>query len=137
MALHAITASMEHCSEDGTFWDAVALPAGPPCGGVEQAISALAMVAARANFPPVIFKASIKNQITTKDPARRSRNQISEYLPQRRKGREGRRLRVKVFHKRSYLSLLSLATLRLGGRNFRLRVRSACRSFVQATQISN
>ena len=28
--------------------------------------------------------------------ARQSRNQSSEYLPQRRKGRKGRRLRVKI-----------------------------------------
>jgi len=36
----------------------------------------------------------IKFYITTKCPARQSRNQSSEYLPQRREGRKGRRIRV-------------------------------------------
>jgi hypothetical protein len=32
-----------------------------------------------------------KFDLTTKDPVRQSRNQIPEYLPQRRKGRKGRK----------------------------------------------
>ena len=41
-------------------------------------------------------------------------------------------------HSKGYcLSSLNLATLRLGERNLRRRVRSASRSFAQATQITN
>src|SRR5580765_5301827 len=66
--------------------------------------------------------------LTTKNPARQSDNPISEYLPQRRKGCKGRRLRMKIIPASFYLSPLNLATLRLGGRSFRLRVLSASRS---------
>src|SRR5258705_2403013 len=49
----------------------------------------------------------------------------SDYLAQRRQGRKVWRLRVKIICKSFHLSLLNLATLRLGGRNFRLRLLSA------------
>src|SRR5882724_559634 len=76
-----------------------------------------------------------RKDLTTKNPARQSDNQISEYLPQRRKGRKGRRLRMKINPTSFHLSPLNLATLRLGGRNFRLRVLSASGSLAQAMQI--
>ena len=44
---------------------------------------------------------------------------------------------MKIIRKNFYLSLLNLATLRLGGRKFRLRVLSASRSFAHAAQILN
>src|SRR5438105_12056507 len=75
-----------------------------------------------------------RKDLTTKNSARQSDNQISEYLPQRRKGRKGRkgrRLRMKINPTSFHLSPLNLATLRLGGRNFRLRVLSASRSLAQ------
>src|SRR5438094_10545277 len=43
--------------------------------------------------------ASNKDNLTTAIPARQSRNRNSEYLPQRRKGRKVRRLRVKIIYK--------------------------------------
>jgi hypothetical protein len=46
--------------------------------------------------------------------ARRSRNQISEYLPQMRKGREVGKLRVQMICKRLSLFSITLASLRLG-----------------------
>ena len=55
---------------------------------------------------------------------RLSRNRNSEYLPQRRKGRKVRRLRVKIIYKSFCPFPISLAPLRLGGRNSRLRVLS-------------
>jgi len=96
-------------------------------------------------------KAATKRQFSPRGgPAWQSRNRISEYLPQRRQGRKGRRLRVKIIRKNFYLSPLNLATLpfdftqggevlepRLGGRNFRPRVLSASRSFAHAAQILN
>jgi len=42
---------------------------------------------------------------------------------------------MKIIPTSFYLSPLNLATLRLGGRNFRLRVLSASRSLAQAMQI--
>src|SRR5258705_6907159 len=53
--------------------------------------------------------------LTTKDPARQSRNRNSEYLPQRRKWRKVRRLRVKIIHKSLCPFPITLAPLRLGG----------------------
>src|ERR1700754_4498777 len=73
---------------------------------------------------------------TTKDPVRQSRNRNSEYLPQRRKGRKVRRLRVKIIYKSFCPFPVTLAPLRLGGRNSRLRVLDA-RLFAQAAQIFN
>src|SRR6266513_5114413 len=64
------------------------------------------------------------NLLTKKDPVRRSRNRNSEYLPQRRKGRKVRRLRVKIIYKSFCPFPITLAPLRLGGRNSRLRVLS-------------
>src|SRR6266513_4420052 len=64
------------------------------------------------------------NLLTKKDPVRRSRNRNSEYLPQRRKGRKVRRLRVKIIYKSFCPFPTTLAPLRLGGRNSRLRVLS-------------
>src|SRR6476620_10347463 len=61
---------------------------------------------------------------TTKIPVRLSRNRNSEYLPQRRKGRKVRRLRVKIIYKSFCPFPITLAPLRLGGRNSRLRVLS-------------
>ena len=55
---------------------------------------------------------------------RLSRNRSSEYLPQRRKGRKVRRLRVKIIYKSFCPFPITLAPLRLGGRNSRLRVLS-------------
>src|SRR5882672_4236874 len=43
--------------------------------------------------------ASNKDNLTTAIPARQSRNRNSECLPQRRKGRKVRRLRVKIIYK--------------------------------------
>lgn len=71
---------------------------------------------------------------TTKDLARRSRNRISEYLPQRRQDRKGRTIPVKIIRNIFIFPPPNLATLRLGGSNFRLRVLSASRSFAQAGQ---
>jgi hypothetical protein len=48
----------------------------------------------------------------TENPARLRRNEISEYLPQRRKGGEVRRLRVKLICKRFSLFPITLAPLR-------------------------
>jgi len=45
------------------------------------------------------FKVSCEQIFTTEGAARHSRNEISEYLPQRRKGRKGRRLRVNIIRK--------------------------------------
>jgi hypothetical protein len=45
---------------------------------------------------------------TTKDLARQSRNQMSEYLSQRRKGRKGRRKNVKIIRKNIYFSSFEL-----------------------------
>src|SRR5258705_2888875 len=75
--------------------------------------------------------------ITTKHLARLSRNRNSEYLPQRRKGRKVRRLRVKIIYKSFCPFPITLAPLRLGGRNSRLRVLSMARLFAQAAQIFN
>ena len=75
-----------------------------------------------------------RKDVSTKNPVRQSGNKL-EYLPQRRKGRKVRRLRVKIIPTSFYLSPLNLATLRLGGKNFRLRVLSASRSLAQAMQI--
>src|SRR4030095_8313671 len=61
---------------------------------------------------------------TTEIPVRMSRNRNSEYLPQRRKGRKVRRLRVKIIYKSFCPFPITLAPLRLGGRNSRLRVLS-------------
>src|ERR1700752_2032771 len=61
---------------------------------------------------------------TTEIPVRQSRNRNSEYLPQRRKGRKVRRLRVKIIYKSFCPFPVTLAPLRLGGRNSRLRVLS-------------
>ena len=63
IALHAVTPKMEHCSEDWKFEEAAAATGGLLCGCAEHADSTPTKVAARANFPPVIFTASIKNQI--------------------------------------------------------------------------
>jgi len=52
---------------------------------------------------------------TTKIPARLSRNRISDYLPQRRQGRKGRRKHVKIFRKNICLFPPNLASLRLCG----------------------
>ena len=63
-----------------------------------------------------------RNSNTIADgPVRQSRNRNSEYLPQRRKGRKVRRLRVKSFIR---VFVLSPQPWRLGGRNSRLRVLS-------------
>src|SRR5437773_1997717 len=72
--------------------------------------------------------------VTTKHPVRLSRNRNSEYLPQRRKGRKVRRLRVKIIYKSFCPFPITLAPLRLGGRNSRLRVLSMVRLFAQAAQ---
>src|SRR5258705_8270875 len=61
---------------------------------------------------------------TTKSPVRLSRNRNSEYLPQRRKGRKVRRLRVKIIYKSFCPFPVTLAPLRLGGSDSRLRVLS-------------
>jgi hypothetical protein len=45
------------------------------------------------------FQVSCEEIFTTEGAARHSRNEISEYLPQRRKGRKGRRLRVNIIRK--------------------------------------
>jgi hypothetical protein len=45
-------------------------------------------------------------------PARQSRNQSSEYLSQRRKGRKGRKKPTKIISHRFYLSPSNLAILR-------------------------
>ena len=62
--------------------------------------------------------------IQQRDTARQSRNRNSEYLPQRRKGGKVRRLRVKIIYKSCCPFPITLAPLRLGGRNSRLRVLS-------------
>src|SRR6266478_6140019 len=64
------------------------------------------------------------SNLTTKFPARQSGNRNSEYLAQRRKGRKVRRLREKIIHKSFCPFPITLAPLRLGGRNSRLRVLS-------------
>ena len=73
---------------------------------------------------------------TAKIPARQSRNRNSEYLLERRKGRKVRRLKVKIIYKSFCPFPITLAPLRLGGRNSRLRVLST-RLFAQAAQILN
>src|SRR6476659_4011501 len=65
-----------------------------------------------------------KSRIHHRGPARQSRNRNSEYLPQRRKGRKVRRLRVKIIYQSFCPFPVTLAPLRLGGRNSRLRVLS-------------
>jgi hypothetical protein len=63
--------------------------------------------------------------------ARQSRNQISEYLAQRRKGRKVRSLGLKFIRKGAIVLPLNLATLRLGEKS------SESELFAQATQILN
>src|SRR4051794_10137839 len=70
------------------------------------------------------LEALVNHLVTTKDPVRQSRKRNSEYLPQRRKGRKVRRLRVKIIYNSFCPFPISLAPLRLGGRNSRLRVLS-------------
>ena len=74
-----------------------------------------------------------KQLFITKVPARRSCNKPRNIS---RKERQNRRLPVKIIRKSVYLSPPNLATLRLGASSFRLRIRSASRSFAQVTQIS-
>ena len=62
IALHAITPREEHCSEDWKFEETAAVTGGLLCGCAEHADSTPTKVAARANFPPVIFTASIKTK---------------------------------------------------------------------------
>jgi len=49
--------------------------------------------------PDSFFQVSCEQIFTTEGAARHSRNEISEYLPQRRKGRKGRGLRVNIIRK--------------------------------------
>ena len=74
-----------------------------------------------------------KQLFITKVPARRSCNKPRNIS---RKERQNRRLPVKIIRKSVYLFPPNLATLRLGASSFRLRIRSASRSFAQVTQIS-
>ena len=83
------------------------------------------------------LEALVNHLVTTKVTVRLSRNRNSEYLPQRRKGCKVRRLRVKIIYKRFCPFPVTLAPLRLGGRNSRLRVLSMARLFAQAAQIFN
>ena len=86
-----------------------------------------------SNKPPALRGSPVRpscNQqrfvriIHHRDSVRLSRNRNSEYLPQRRKGRKVRRLRVKIIYKSFCPFPMTLAPLRLGGRNSRLRVLS-------------
>src|ERR1700752_1962451 len=70
------------------------------------------------------LEAVVNHLVTTKVTVRLSRNRNSEHLPQRRKGCKVRRLRLKIIYKSFCPFPISLAPLRLGGRNSRLRVLS-------------
>src|SRR6478672_2950767 len=70
------------------------------------------------------LEALVNHLVTTKVTVRLSRNRNSEHLPQRRKECKVRRLRVKIIYKRFCPFPVTLAPLRIGGRNSRLRVLS-------------
>ena len=67
-------------------------------------------------------------------PPANNRNQNSEYLPQRRQGRKGRRKHVKIFRKNIFLFPPNLASLRLCGRHIRIRESSITGKFTQAAR---
>src|SRR6476620_11934866 len=71
---------------------------------------------------------------TTKIPVRLSRNRNSEYLPQRRKGRKVRRLRVKIIYKSFCPFTITLAPWR---EEFPTPSTFDARLFAQAAQIFN
>jgi len=63
-----------------------------------------------------------------------SRNRNSEYLPQRRQGRKGRRKHVKIFRKNICLFPPNFASLRLCGKHIRIRESSITGKFTQAAR---
>ena len=67
-------------------------------------------------------------------PPANNRNRNSEYLPQRRQGRKGRRKHVKIFRKNICLVPPNLASLRLCGRHIRIRESSITGKFTQAAR---
>src|SRR3970040_1973862 len=67
-------------------------------------------------------------------PPANNRNRNSEYLPQRRQGRKGRRKHVKIFRKSIFLFPPNLASLRLCGRHIRIRESSITGKFTQAAR---
>src|SRR3990170_2455688 len=67
-------------------------------------------------------------------PPANNRNRNSEYLPQRRQGRKGRRKHVKIFRKNICLFPPNLASLRLCGRHIRIRESSITGKFTQAAR---
>src|SRR5438105_10393440 len=69
--------------------------------------------------------------LTTKDPARQSRNRNSEYLPQRRKGRKVRRLGVKIIYKSFCPFPINLGAFAAWREKFPTRI------FARAAQILN
>src|SRR4029077_9396477 len=75
-----------------------------------------------------------KFELTTKIPVRLSRNRNSEYLPQRRKGRKVRRLRVKIIYKSFCPFPVTLAAWR---EEFPTPSTFDARLFAQAAQIFN
>ena len=85
-----------------------------------------------------------KLNLTAKCPARQSRNRNSEYLPQRRQGRKGRKITVKKFSKIIHLfppNLACFAPLRLNSGHAwresipRVRVFQVTGKFERAAQI--
>src|SRR6185295_9452636 len=77
-----------------------------------------------------------KFELTTKVPVRLSRNRNSEYLPQRRKGRKVRRLRVKIIYK-SFCPPRNLGAFAPWREEFPTPSTFDARLFSQAAQIFN
>ena len=67
-------------------------------------------------------------------PPANNRNRNSEYLPQRRQDRKGRRKHLKIFRKNNCLFPQNLASLRLCGRHIRIREYSITGKFTQAAR---
>jgi hypothetical protein len=79
-----------------------------------------------------------KNLFTTKDLARRSRNRNPDYLPQRRKGRKGRKNNGEKFTKIIHLFPPNLACFAPWRESIpRVRVFQITGKFAQAAQTSS
>jgi hypothetical protein len=79
---------------------------------------------------------SHKTRLTTKIRMQRNRNAISEYFPQRRKGRKVRRLGMVINRKSFFHVPLNLATLRLGGSKLRIGAVLCFGTFAGDTKVS-
>jgi hypothetical protein len=101
-------------------------------------LPSLRVLAAYANFLlALVIEAVFETlTLTTKIPVRLSRNRNSEYLPQRRKGRKVRRLRVKIIYK-SFCPPRNLGAFAPWREEFPTPSTFDARLFAQAAQIFN